>query len=322
MRNLFNLLVCSALLGLWPVLGVAQDGEIVGEQVQLSTDMGDLHGTLLIPETEKAPPVVFIHPGSGPTDRDGNNPMMKNNSLKYLAEALYRQGIASLRIDKRGIAESADVGPGSEADLRFEHYVNDAADWMTWLGERENLGSVIALGHSEGSLITMLASQKADVAGYISLAGPGRPADQILRDQLAAQGPSLTEMTDPILDFLLAGKTVEDVNPMLASLFRPSVQPYLISWFKYDPAAAVKKLDFPILIINGTTDIQVPASEAEILAEAASSAELVIIEGMNHILKEAPADRMANIATYSDPELPLIEELVASITAYVNSIGQ
>lgn len=320
MHNLVRSLICIALLGTLPKLGLAQEDDIPGEPVVLTTDMGDLYGTLSVPETDEAPPVVFLHPGSGPTDRNGNNPMAQNNSLKFLAEALYEQGIASLRIDKRGIGESAKSGPASEIDLRFENYVSDATGWLTWLGEREDVGKVIALGHSEGSLITMLASQEADVAAYISVAGPGRPADRILRDQLAAQGPMVTAMTDLILDSLLAGKTVDDVNPMLASLFRPSVQPYLISWFKYDPGAEIKKLEVPILLINGTTDIQVPVSEAELLSESAPGAQLVIIDGMNHILKEAPADRMANITTYNEPELPLVEELVTSISDFVREL--
>lgn len=317
--HLFTCLLIALGLALQPA-AQAQPDSYPGEEVVLPTETGDLHGTLLVPLTETPPPVVFIHPGSGPTDRDGNNPQMQNNSLKLLAEALYDAGIASLRIDKRGIAGSQGAAPEGESKLTFDTYVNDAAAWLAWLRDHEGLDEVIALGHSEGSLVTMVAAQQTKLNGYISLAGAGRPADQVLRSQLAAQGPQVTAMTDPILDSLVAGKTVADVNPMLASLFRPSVQPYLISWFQYDPAEAIAQLDVPVLLINGTTDIQVPTSEAELLAEAQPNAELVIVEGMNHILKEAPADRMANIATYSKPNLPLVPALTETMVSFVQKI--
>ena len=76
------------------------------EAVTLKTSSGNLEGTLLLPEIEK-PPVVLIIAGSGPTDRNGNNPSLKPNYLKMLAEGLHKNNIASLRFDKRGVAESA-----------------------------------------------------------------------------------------------------------------------------------------------------------------------------------------------------------------------
>ncbi|MEM9983581.1 MAG: alpha/beta hydrolase, partial [Bacteroidota bacterium] len=235
------------------------------------------------------------------------------------------QGIASLRIDKRGVAQSAGAAV-SEAELRFETYIEDAAAWLAWLKEKDDLGPVLMMGHSEGSLIGMAAAQKSSIVGFISLAGAGRPADEVLKTQLSAQGPQLTAITDPIIDSLKAGKTVEDVNPMLASLFRPSVQPYLISWFAYNPQEEIQALEIPVLIIQGTTDIQVAVSEAEFLKAAredqADQTSYQVIEGMNHILKAAPADRTANMTTYSDPDLPLVPGLVDRIVAFVEEATQ
>ncbi len=296
-----------------------------GRPAMLINQGDTLHGTLLIPKERDTPPVVLIHPGSGPTDRDGNNPMMKNNSLKMLAEALYQQGIASLRIDKRGVAQSTGAAV-SESELRFENYIEDAAAWLNWLKENQDLGPVLMLGHSEGSLIGMVATQKSPTVGFISLAGAGRPADEVLKSQLSAQGPQLTAITDPIIDSLKAGKTVEEVSPMLASLFRPSVQPYLISWFAYNPQEEIQALEIPVLILQGTTDIQVAVSEAEFLKEArkdqADETRYQVIEGMNHVLKAAPEDRMANMTTYSNPDLPLVPELVESIVSFVKEVTQ
>ncbi len=302
------------LFFLFSTLSVFPQSEV---EVELNTGTGVLKGTLAVPEGEGGFPVVLMIAGSGPTDRDGNNPMMTNNSLRLLAEGLQVQGIASLRYDKRGIAASTSAGE-KEEDLRFENYVEDAVKWVQQLREDDRFGQVIILGHSEGSLIGMIAAERIEADKFISVAGVGRPAAEILREQLGAQPPLVTAMTDPILDTLEMGKTLDSINPMLNALFRPSVQPYLISWFKYDPAEEITRLKCPVLILQGTTDIQVKVEDAEMLASAYPEGEKVILEGMNHILKDAPADRMANLQTYSDPDLPLKEGLVEGIAAFIH----
>mgnify|MGYP002082259879 CR=1 FL=1 len=163
------------------------------------------------------------------TDRDGNNPMMKNNALKMLAEMLRTNGIASLRFDKRGIAKSSNAGL-QEKNLRFEDYVNDVNDWVSYLKKDKRFNQVIVAGHSEGSQIGILAAgSNPEIGKVISLAGAGRPASQILRKQLAKQPQQILDMCNPILEKLEKGDTVGHVSPLLYTLFRPSVQPYLIS---------------------------------------------------------------------------------------------
>jgi pimeloyl-ACP methyl ester carboxylesterase len=289
------------------------------EAAVLETESGQIHGTLMIPAGVEKPPVVLIHAGSGPTDRNGNNPVMTNNSLKMLAEGLAEAGIASLRFDKRGIAESTAAAK-SELDLRFETYIEDAAAWIRQLKMDNRFSSVVVLGHSEGSLIGIIAARQAEAAAVVSIAGTGKKAGDVLKEQIAASSPMATPMTSPIIDSLEAGKLVDEVSPMLAALFRPSVQPYLISWFKYDPQEEIKKLSMPVLIVQGTTDIQVPVAHAELLAQAKPDAKLVVIEGMNHILKEAPEERMANIAAYSMPDRPLQAGLLEAIIDFVKGL--
>ncbi len=286
------------------------------ESITLKTETADIKGTLLLPEAEKAIPVVLIIAGSGPTDRNGNNPMMKNNSLKMLAEGLASNNIASLRYDKRGIAESV-VPDLNELDLSFENYVEDAEGWIELLKKDKRFKKVIVIGHSEGSLIGMIAANRQKANKFVSIAGVGQPADLTIREQLEAQPPLILEQAAPILDSLVKGETVEEVPPLLFSLFRKSIQPYLISWFKYDPQKEIAKLKIPVLIIQGTTDIQVTVKDADRLTEAAKKAEKHIIEGMNHILKESVIDRMENIKTYNDPELPLKDGLVKAIVEFV-----
>ena len=286
--------------------------------VLLKTGTGDLEGTLMVPAPNNLNMVALLIAGSGPTDRDGNNSGMKNNSLKMLAQELSKNGIASLRYDKRGIAKSRSAGP-KEADLRFDNYVDDAKGWILYLKNELKFNKIIVIGHSEGSLIGMIASQDKNVNKYVSIAGAGQPADKIIREQLKNQPPSVTIAANSILDSFVKGKTVENTPPELAPLFRSSVQPYMISWIKYDPQKEIARLKIPVLIIQGTTDIQVSLADANRLAKALPKAKLAIIEGMNHILKTAPADQNLNIATYSQPDLPLKKELIANLIPFLNN---
>ena len=287
-----------------------------GEPVTLQTKTGKLAGTLLVPLTKKPVPVALLIAGSGPTDRNGNNSMMQNNSLKMIADSLYAHGIASLRYDKRGIGESQAAGP-SEINLRFGNYVQDAEGWVKFLKQNKKFNSIIIIGHSEGSLIGMIASQQKDVAKFISLEGAGEPANVLIKEQLEKQPPYVLQMCNPILDSLALGKTVDSVPQMLYALFRPSVQPYLISWFHYNPQKEISKLHKPVLIVQGTTDIQVGMIDASHLAKANPNAELVVISGMNHILKDAPLDRSQNIQTYYKPNLPLNQQLVKVMVKFI-----
>jgi uncharacterized protein len=281
----------------------------------LHTATGDIFGTLTVPKNFTSGSVTLIIAGSGPTDRNGNNPTMKNESLRMLSYALANNAIASLRYDKRGIAESRESMKG-ESQLRFEDYIHDAEEWLDLLKKDKRFTKLVVIGHSEGSLIGMVAAYKhAD--GFVSLAGAGRSADKILKEQLSKQPQSVQDLSFPVIDSLVKGKTVSNVDPMLYSLFRPSVQPYIISWFKYDPQVEIKKLGIPVLLLQGTNDIQVSTEDANLLAKANDHAQLVLIENMNHILKTVQGDRDANIATYTNPSLPISDKLVDAIVKFI-----
>lgn len=289
------------------------------EPVSLKVDNFEIHGTLRIPESDSTVPVVLIIAGSGPTDRDGNNPGMVNNSNKMLAEGLNENGIATLNYDKRGIAASA-VPDQREEDLNFEDLIDDVIRWIDWLDKDPRFSRIIILGHSEGSLIGMCAAvDNPKIDAFISLAGVAVPADEILKKQLGEQSPLLLEIVTPMIDQLKRERLLdEEIDPQLMSLFRPSVQPYLISWFKYNPSAIIRELTIPVLIINGTTDIQVGIEQAELLKEAKPDAELILIENMNHVLKDAEeANRLAQLPVYMNPDLPLSAALVPSIVDWL-----
>jgi len=284
--------------------------------VTLKTATGDLEGTLMKPASNAYKMVALMIAGSGPTDRDGNNQAMKNNSLKMMASELAKNGIASLRYDKRGIGNSKNAGL-KEADLRFENYVNDAKEWVVYLKIELKFNQIAVIGHSEGSLIGMIVSQDKNVNKYVSIAGAGQPADQIIREQLKSQPLSVSIPSTTILDDLVKGRTVENIPQILNGLFRPSVQPYMISWFKYDPQKEIAKLKIPVLIVQGTTDIQVSPDDANRLAKAQPNSKLVIIEGMNHVMKPASFDRQMNILTYSQPDLAIKKELIDNLIPFL-----
>ena len=290
------------------------------EEITLNTPTGDIHGKLMLPEGETPCPVVLIIAGSGPTDMNGNTigARMTNNSLLYLAQELATNGIASVRYDKRGIGKSAAAG-AKEEDLRFDHYIDDVAMWADKLALDARFNKVYIAGHSEGSLIGMVAAKRcAAVKGYISIAGCGSPAYEILEKQLQSQPLQIQQESAAICKELCEGRTVEQVPFYLSALYRQSVQPYLISWFAYDPAVEIARLEIPALILQGDKDIQVGTEEAEKLHAAYPSAAIYIIKEMNHVLKQCGTmERNEQLKTYNDPTLPINPELVSHIVKFI-----
>lgn len=316
------MLVLTASCARTPSLRVAPQGPSV-EAARLVTPSGTIHGTLLVPQRgSQRVPVALLIAGSGPTDRDGNSTMLagRNDSLRMVAEALAANGIASLRYDKRGIGESKEAG-GAESDLRFDHLIADAEAWIGHLRRDGRFSTVTVIGHSEGSLIGMIAAHRAGADGVVSIAGAGRKIPDAIREQLRPNlPPELWEESERILDSLAKGETVAQVPPALAALYRPSVQPYLISWFAYEPAREIARLRVPVLIVQGTTDMQAGPAEAEALMAAAPHAELARIEGMNHVLKLVEGDRARQIASYSDRTLPVAPELMERVTNFIRGL--
>jgi uncharacterized protein len=309
MRYLYSLLLL--------VLYNSSPAQFLAEEKVLETSTGNLKATLLLPIKGKKFTLVVIQAGSGPIDRNGNGGnAVKANSYRLLAEAFAQKGIASLLMDKRGIAASIG-GIKKESDLRFDDYATDLANWVKLLKNDKRVGKVFIIGHSEGSLVGMIAAQKEKVDGYISLAGAGESIDKILVWQYAQQLPKAAPVVDSFFTRMRNEQKIDSVPPYLMSIFRPSVQPYIASWIKYNPCEEIKKLDIPILILQGNTDIQVTLKQAEMLHACKPNASYKIIDGMNHILKQAPLDRAKNIATYSEVLLPLMPELINELAKFI-----
>lgn len=292
-------------------------GQSLTEQ---SIAIGELKGTLSIPEKDTKTAVLLIS-GSGPTDRDGNSALgLNNNSLKMVAQQLTEGGYAVLRYDKRGIAKSS-AAVSDPTSIRFTHFIDDAKSWIKLLADR-GYENIIIVGHSQGSLVGMIAAQGSEnVKAFISLAGLAEDSGEAIVRQLNSQSPMLGEDARVNIDSIKAGHTVTEYNPYLISIFGPSIQPFLKSYIAFTPATEIKKLDIPVLIINGTTDLQIDIPQAESLKEAYPDGELLIIEGMNHVLKDAPeGDLAANAATYNKPELPLSDGLISGMLTFIDKL--
>ena len=273
-----------------------------------------VEGTLLAPRQETVPLAIIIN-GSGPIDRNGNEMMTKNNSAKKLAEALAKKGIATFRYDKRTLkAQQLNI---DEKDMRFDDFIDDAKAVIKRFSELPNYSSLYIIGHSQGSLVGMIAAQeKAD--GFISIAGAGQTIDSLIVEQIGRQMPGLEESARTAFNELRANGKVKDYNQGLASLFKKSIQPFMFSWMKYDPQQEIKKLEMPVLIINGDNDLQVNTNEAEKLKAAKPDAELIIIENMNHIYRIIDKnDDIANQKSYNEPQRPISNEMVEQISNFI-----
>lgn len=278
-----------------------------------------LNGSLYTPSQQsKKLNLVILIAGSGPTDRDGNQMGLSNNSLKLLAEALANNGIAVYSYDKRIFAQMAS-GKLDESSLSFDDFIDDAKAVIQHFKNQKKYHSITVAGHSEGALIGMVATN-GNADAYISIAGAGRPIDEVLLEQIEKQAPFLKEEVQKNLETLKNGTTFELKNQMLTSLFRASVQPYMISWIKYNPKTEIKKLQIPTLLINGDKDIQVSVQDAQLLQQAKLNAQLHIIQNMNHVFKEIKGDDAENKAAYTNPDLPISIELSSIITTFIRSL--
>ncbi len=307
-----------ALVGLvWGIsaaMGQMTDIGIAGPE-------GPLRGTYLAPEGAKAAAVIV--PGSGPTDRDGNNPLgVSAAPYRLLAEALAERGIASVRIDKRGMFGSAGAIPDANA-VTIADYAADVRAWAGELRARSGLQCVFLLGHSEGALVASVAAgQSEGVCGLVLVSGMGRNMADVLSAQIeaAVPQPAIRDEVLGVLDELRAERRVNAADMPLAAqpLFPPQVQGFVMDVMTYDLPALLRAYAGPVLVVHGDADIQVTAEDAERLSSARPGIGLKRLSGVNHVLKEASADdRAENIATYADPDLPLAPGVADAIAGFM-----
>lgn len=308
--------------GSFKLTNVSMPDATQGEsELSIKTEAGTVYGTLVMPDLTPPVPIAVIIAGSGPTDRDGNAAFLagRNDNLKLLSQELRSMGVASLRYDKRGVGKSSGAFT-PEADLRFEDYVADVEQWIALMEADSRFNAIVLIGHSQGALIGMIAATRYEVDALISIAGVGRPIYGVLEEQIQRQVPGKLDEAQKIIAELKAGRQVPKVSRKLQSLFRPSVQPFLISWFAYDPQEIIRKVTCPVLLVQGDNDLQVSVQEAELLRQARPDAKLLLVSGMNHVMKMISDDKQDNIDSYSNPELPLSPEMLEGLQQFIEDI--
>lgn len=295
------------------------------EEIRAAGPRAQLAGTLIRPA--EGQPLILIVPGSGPTDRDGNNPMgVIAAPYRLLAEALAARGIGTVRIDKRGMFGSKADGVDPNA-VTIAAYGDDLAAWIAATRAATGRDCIWLLGHSEGGLVVLAAAQRIKpLCGAILVAAPGRKVGEVMREQLQANpaNAALLDQALPAIARLEAGERVDvsAMPPPLQGLFAPQVQGFLIDLFGHDPAALAARTAIPLLVIQGGTDLQVPIADGERLRAAQPKARYVLLPEMNHVLKDVPAgDRVANAASYGDPSRPIAPGLVDAIARFATADG-
>jgi pimeloyl-ACP methyl ester carboxylesterase len=297
----------------------AQNGPSDETPINYKNLSGNIIGTLSLPKNVSGKvPVVLIVADSGPTDRNGNNEQtgLNSNMYKLLAEGLAKNGIASVRFDKRMVGESKTAN--KLEDLRFDDYVDDAVGLIGMLNDDQRFSKVVILGHGEGSLVAMLAARDQPAKAIISINATSEQGDKLMTQQFKSKPQYIQDEFKTLLDSMKKGKTFDNVDLAMYPLVTTAKQKYLLSYFRYPPLRVIKVMKVPVLIVQGTTDVQNSVADAEKLKKAKSDAVLITIKGMNHIMKEAPADKDQNMATYSNPALPLKAELVPDLVDFIN----
>ncbi|MBJ6369718.1 alpha/beta hydrolase family protein [Snuella sedimenti] len=274
-----------------------------------------IDGTLILPPDIEKPNLAIIIGGSGPTDRNGNQNLLKNNALKKLAEGISNNDIATFRYDKRVVKQ---IRQGIiDKDIMFDDFVTDAISVIDYFKSTKQFNKIYIIGHSQGSLVGMLAAKnRAD--GFISIAGAGQSIDKVIMEQLEKTAPMFTEDAKKVFQTLSKGETTENYPTALTSIFNKDIQAFMANWMQYDPKEEIKNLQFPILIINGTKDLQVPEEEATILKEASNHASLVIIDKMNHVLVPIEGGDLENSKSYNESFRALSPKLVDAIIDFIN----
>lgn len=307
MKKLLFILLVSAM-----VSTTAQTHTINEEVIAISPL---IEGVLITPQSNDNIPLAILIGGSGPVDRDGNQMMAKNNSLRYLAEGLYKNQIAVFRYDKR-IVKLLKRGNLNEEQIRFDDFIEDAIGVVEHFKADQRFSKIYVIGHSQGSLVGMIASQ-GRVDGFISIAGAGQEIDDVIVDQLKKQAPGLVENARSAFDDLRVNGVAQNYSPGLESIFRSSIQPFIFSWMQYDPQTELSKLDIPVMIVNGDKDLQVQISEAELLFAVKPESTYVIIKNMNHVLKEISGDDLENQKSYNEYDRPISPELIELISGFI-----
>ena len=297
-----------------PEVKRAPPAGVVEEPFEIDNRGAKGAGVLWLPATRpKTVPVVIIIAGSGPVDRDGNaGGILRSDTYRELGEALAKKGVASIRYDKRGVGQST-LG-GKLEDIGFDDFVSDAAALVSMAKVNDKLSGIYLFGHSEGALIALEVASTTKVDGVVTAAGPGRPAGDLMREQLSRQlVPEDLKEYDAILAQLKAGKTPEPKAASLQRLIQPSLAKFMRGMLLTDPRPLATTYKGKLTVVQGDNDVQVTVDkDARPLAAAHPGAKLVVLKDVGHMLKRDPKKGLDQ-PSYRDPSMPLDPSLVDAV---------
>ena len=285
--------------------------QVNSEEVYLQNDSIQLPGTLTF-INENTPLIIWVH-GSGNVDRNGNQAGVNINAnyIKQFRDAVNKENISFFSFDKR---TSSPKNMKFLKDTNFNDFVSDVSIVVNHFKDDKRFSEIILVGHSQGSLIAMLAIK--NTTKYISLAGPSESVDKTIVKQITKQNEPLGKITEAHFKELKETGAIKTVNPFLFSVFAKQNLAFMSSWLQYNPSEEIKKLTIPILIINGSKDLQVKVDDAQGLHAANPKSRLVIIDNMNHVLKQIDKDE-DNLKSYYSADYPLSKKLIETVVSFV-----
>jgi uncharacterized protein len=315
--------VADAQMPIANVVELPTPATVVEEPFSIARDGLTLHGTLAMPRQLVGPmPVILMVAGSGATDRNANGPMVNTNAYAMLAWSLAEAGFASVRYDKRGIGASRSTS-GDPTSLTTDTFVADVLAGAKALGTDTRFSRVFLLGHSEGAgHVLQAANRGAAIAGVIMVSAQGRKLVDLLREQFSRQTDSATvTQIDSAFARYLRGDDPGTVPPIARPIMVPVNRTFMRSWVAYDPEGEARRLRAPLLIVQGSTDVQTTMSDAKLLATAQPAATFVVLDGVNHVLKTVTTtDLGVQLASYRDPRMPLAPGVADAIVRWARTI--
>lgn len=286
-------------------------------ELKIDVRGGTIYGTLLEPSQNPSNSLVIITAGSGPTDRNGNTPLLegRSDSLKALAYSLKGNSIASFRYDQRPSGKSIKTMKDRTTDINM--LVDDLVKCIRYIKENKNYEHIYLIGHSQGTIVSILAAQQEDVAGIILVTGPARPIDEIMVEQYANIRPDIVNQVEEEMKSIREGRDSVVQDEEMKRIFNEENRSFLRSWMVYDPPEEARKLKAPVYIIYGTSDSQITPVEIQFYGDIINDRNSRIVNNMNHVLKVSPKDAKENQKRYTDPSYPIHPELVSAITEFI-----
>lgn len=298
----FFLFICSLNFG---------QTTLISEDLLIKNDSIELPGTLTY-TNPNSPLIIWVH-GSGNVDRNGNQNgvNIKANYIKQFRDSINKHNIAFYSYDKR---TSNLKNFKFFENIVFEDFASDAEKVVSYFKDYTQFSEIILIGHSQGSLVALLATKNVDK--YISLAGISNPFDTFVINEYSKAKSEYGNIIKEQFNELKETGSIQEINPMIAHLVSKPNQPFVLSWMNYNPSEEIKKIKIPILIINGTSDLQVSTENAQALKEANQSAQIKLIDSMNHVLKFVK-NPIENQQSYFSENFPLSTKLIEIIVAFI-----